>query len=44
MSMEMTFMTTDGSEQEVSFFADLNFPSSQKERFQHSMVTVASEH
>ena len=37
-------MTTAGTEQEVSLFGDLNFPSPQKERFQNSMVTVASEH
>ena len=42
--MEMTSMTIAGTEQEISFFADLNFPSSQKERFQNSMVTVAFEH
>ena len=35
---------TTGTEQEVSFFADLNVPSSQKEIFQNNMVKVASEH
>ena len=37
-------MTIAGTEQEISFFADLNFPSLQKERYKNSMVTVASEH
>ena len=41
---KVTFVTIAVAEQEVSLFADLNFPSSQKERFQNSMVTVASQH